>query len=267
MGCGNSRDESAQPARGASISQGQGQGQNTAIRTVGSPIMVPPTYQDANSRPIHHQDFELNRDAITQALDHIGQYLDKRGVAITAITVGGAVNTVYLQSRHSTDDVDFFIATPYAAEYTLFHEAALSAARSIWTQQRELGANWFNNDTQLRMSRDILARLAQHAVQQNVVVHQYRGSRGGIVVYAAPWDYAFCDKLNRLCETNARTHDITDAVSYLHQYLQKTGSSSVSAEETKGWCRIFRKNVTDNVLDRVNAQYIQTYGIRPIMRL
>jgi hypothetical protein len=107
----------------------------------------------------------------------MGQYLDQRGVNATVVTVGGAVNTVYLQSRRSTHDVDFFLATPTVAEHTVIHEAARSAARSERSQRGEIGANWFNNATQLLMGRDIQARLAQSALQQNVIVHQYRGLR------------------------------------------------------------------------------------------
>jgi len=109
--------------------------------------MVPPTYRDISGMPITHQDFEFDRDTIIRALDHMGQYLDQRGVNATVVTVGGAVNTVYLQSRHSTHDVDFFLATPTAAEHTVIHEAARSSAHSERSQRGEIGANWFNNAT------------------------------------------------------------------------------------------------------------------------
>ena len=263
MGCGHSQPEPAQPVRPA---RAQNPGQNTASMPIGGPVMVPPTYRDASGRPITHQDFELDRDTIIRALDQMGQYLDRRGVNATVMTVGGAVNTVYLQSRRSTHDVDFFLATPTAPEHTVIHEAARSAAHSERSQGGELGANWFNNATQLLMGRDIQARLAQSALEQNVIVHQYRGPRGGIVVYAAPWAYAFCGKLNRLCESNARSYDIADAVCYLHQYLVANNRQIVSAQEIKQWCRDFGKNVTDGVLDQVNARYNTTYGTLPIAR-
>lgn len=270
MGCGSSKPESVQPARRARRAQGQVQGQvqghNIAMLPTGGPLMVPPPYRNASGMPITHQDFELDRNTIIRALDHMGQFLDQRGVSATVMTVGGAVNTVYLQSRQSTHDVDFFLATPNATEHTVIHEAARSAARSARAHQGDIGANWFNNATQLLMGRDIQARLAQAAIQQNVIVHQYRGSRGGIVVYAAPWAYAFCGKLNRLCESNARPYDITDAVSYLRQHIQTTGRQTISVEEIEGWCRDYRKNVTHDVLDRVDDRYFRTYGTHPIAR-
>ncbi|KAF2418390.1 hypothetical protein EJ08DRAFT_654328 [Tothia fuscella] len=196
----------------------------------------------------------------------MGQYLDQRGVTATVMTVGGAVNTVYLRSRRSTHDVDFFLATPNAVEHTVVNEAARSAARNARSQRGQIGANWFNNATQLFMGPNIQAALAQGAIDQNAIVHQYRGSRGGIVVYAAPWAYAFCGKLNRLCETNYRPYDLDDAVSYLHQYLRSNRRRTVSAAEIKQWCRDFRKNVTDAILDQVNAQYDAVYGTQPISR-
>jgi hypothetical protein len=263
MGCGNSKPEPAQPAQPGRV---QGPGQNTASMPTGRPVMVPPTNRDASGRPITHQDFELDRDTIIRALDHMGQCLDQLGVDATVVTVGGAVNTVYLQSRRSTHDIDFFLATPTAAEHTVIHEATRSAAHSERSQRVGIGAKWFNNATQLLMGRDIQACLAQSALQQNVIVYQYRGPRGGIVAYAAPWAYAFCGKLNRLCESNARSYDIADAVSYLHQYLLANSRQTASAAEIKQWCRDFGKKVTDGVLDQVNARYNTTYRTRPISR-
>ena len=133
MGCGHSKPKPARPG------QVQRPGQNTASMPTGGAVMVPPTYRDASGRPITHQDFDLDRDTIIRALDHMGQYLDQRGVNATVITVGGAVNTVYLQSRRATHDVDFFLATPTAAEHTVIHEAARSAAHSERSQRGEIG--------------------------------------------------------------------------------------------------------------------------------
>lgn len=138
--------------------------------------MVPPPYRDARGRPIQHQSYELDRNQLIQTLNHVGQYLDQHGVTANIVTVGGAVNTIYLQSRRSTHDVDFFLADPGSPQHQVIHEAARLAAQP---SQAPLGAEWLNNATQLLMGRDVQANLARAAFQQNTIVHQYHGQRGG----------------------------------------------------------------------------------------
>lgn len=254
MGCGNSKEESHElPPRIVVGAPSAG------------PQMVPPPYRDAAGRPIQHRDFELNRGTLIQALDHMGQYLDSQGVTVNVVTVGGAVNTIYPQSR-TTYDVDFFLENPEAPQHRVIHEAARSAARfATETFRVQLGPNWFNNATQLMMGRQIQQGLARDAFQQNTIVHQYRGQRGGIVVYAAPWSYALCGKLTRLCEQNPRPYDARDAIKYLHEYLKIHGRQTVGSGEVVQWCRGYGKNVTDVVLEQVNNQYHQSYGHRVIV--
>ena len=220
-----------QPRRRAT-NNGQGQSRrehrqeaNISAPT-GGPVMVPPLYRDAEGRPIEHQEYELDREQLILALNHVGTYLDQHRVTARIVTVGGAINTIYLRSRKSTHDVDFFLANADSPEYRFVHEAARSATRQT---QRPLGANWLNNATQLLMPRDVQQSLAAAAFEQNVIIHRYVGQGGGLIVYAAPWSYAFCGKLNRLCEDNPRPYDLSDAVEYLHQYLLAIGRQTVSA--------------------------------------
>lgn len=261
MGCGGSapgRDDMPAPRPRPQIA---------VSGPTGGPQMVPTPYRDERGRPITHMDFDLDRETLIRALNHMGQYLDQQGVTARVVTVGGAVNTIYLQSRSSTHDVDFFMEDPQAPVHQFIHEAARSAARSsAATRGVTLGANWFNNATQLLIGAQIQAQLTAEAVQQNTIVHQYRGQRGGIIIYAAPWAYAFCGKLNRLCEQNARPYDLDDAVVYLHEYLGVTHKSSVSKNDIFHWCQQYRKNATETVLDRVNNQFYQRYGHQVIHR-
>ena len=259
MGCGGSKEASHElrqlPAR------------MVVSAPSGGPQLVPPAYRNAAGRPITHQDFELDRSTLIQALDHMGRYLDSQGVTVNVVTVGGAVNTIYLRSRRTTHDVDFFLEDPTSSQHQVIHEAARSAARYATANlQAQLGANWFNNATQMLMSRAVQQRLAKNAFRQNTILHQYRGQRGGIVVYVAPWSYGFCGKLNRLCETNHRSYDADDAVTYLHEYLRTAGRQTVSAGEVAKWCHEYGKNVTDAVLSQVNNKYYELHGRRVIVR-
>ena len=228
---------------------------------VGGPIMVPPVYRDAGGRPIQHASFTLTREILSRALDDMAAWLAQNGVTANIVTVGGAVNTLYLRSRDNTHDVDFFLANPTAPEHTAIHQAARHANRQV---NGALGADWFNNATQVMMGRQVQQSLAAGAFQQNTIVYQRMGNGGGLRIYAAPWSYAFCGKLNRLCEVSHRSYDLADAISYLHEYLRTSGQQTVSARKIFGWCQQYRKNVTEAVLQRVDEAYRQAYGYRPI---
>ena len=51
-------------------------------------------------------------------------FIDRQGQVITIIAVGGAVNTMLLQSRLSTHDMDFFGTNLNNDQRTLLNEAA-----------------------------------------------------------------------------------------------------------------------------------------------
>lgn len=191
----------------------------------------------------------------------MAQFLDQRGVRAQLVTVGGAVNTLYLRSRDSTHDVDFFLENANAQIHHTLHEAARFANRQ---RGGSLGAEWLNNATQLFMSGPLQQQLFNAALEQGTVVFEHWGSRGGLRVYAAPWSYAFCGKLNRLCESNPRPYDMADAVVYLHNYLQGSGKQTFGAGRIRQWCQQFSKKVTDEVLRHVDEAYYRTYGVRVI---
>lgn len=232
---------------------------------VSSPVdrtqMVPPPYRNASGKPVQHQFYDLDRETILTALDAMASYLKQKGVSVNAITVGGAVNTVYLGSRKNTHDVDFFLANPRAPEHAAIHEAARYANRQAGGA---LGAEWFNNSTQIMMGETIQRGLAESALQQGVIVYNQVDRYGGLRVYAAPWSYALCGKINRLCEGNARPYDIADAVAYLSRYLQATGCTSVEAARVSEWCTRYRKNFSQSVLRAVDEAYVKQYQRRGI---
>jgi hypothetical protein len=135
----------------------------------------------------------------------------------------------------------------------MIHEAARHANRQLGGA---LGAEWFNNSTQIMMGRRVQEDLADSAFKQGTVIFQNSGLR----IYAAPWSYAFCGKLNRLCTEAPRPYDLADAVVYLHEYLQTNGRQSVSASRVYRWCQGFGKNVTEAVLRSVDKAYRRKYG-------
>ncbi|KAJ4326530.1 hypothetical protein N0V84_003053 [Fusarium piperis] len=254
MGCCHSRYEremESRPARPVTISD-----------PMGGPVMIPPMFRDETGRPIQYEASSLNRKQIIDAFEHMAEYLDECGIEATVVVVGGAVNTVYLGSRESTHDVDFFQEDPASKEYTFLHSAAKFANSQA---EGRLGEEWFNNSTQLFMARDVQTSLVWEAKRQNAVVFERRGTKGGLRVYAAPWTYALCSKLNRLCEINPRSYDMDDAVVYLNRHLHLTNETYVKSRELKDWCRWYNHDVQRKILRQLNEKYLQRYGYMPIV--
>lgn len=190
-------------------------------------------------------------------------YLAPKQVSARVVTVGGAVNTVLLRSRDTTNDVDFFSEDGTAQVNLLIHEAAKDANRK---RRGALGAAWFNNSTQLYMGRERARELASAAVDQNEVVYNGLNGRGhGLQVYAAPWEYALCGKMNRLTEGGERAYDLNDALEYLVKYFEKTGHRSIAAATIKQWCARWGKQVNDQILRRLDEAFLRKYGRRCIV--
>ncbi|OAA59610.1 hypothetical protein SPI_05808 [Niveomyces insectorum RCEF 264] len=262
MGSSNSK-----PQKGSSREKTRRQRQQTQQTAAqvsgptGGPVMVPPPYRDAGGRPIGHMSYDLDKDTITRALDDMAAHHAQKNVTAKLVTVGGAVNTLYLQSRDTTHDVDFFLPDPQSPDHRAIHEAARHANRLV---NGALGGEWLNNSTQLMMGRHVQHRLANEAFQQNTIVYDRVNHHGGLRIYAAPWSYAFCGKLNRLCTKNPRPYDIADSVVYLHEYLQSTRQHKVGAKTVFKWCEEYGKNVTKAVLQNVDEAYYTKYGVRAI---
>ncbi|KAF4978991.1 hypothetical protein FZEAL_4722 [Fusarium zealandicum] len=254
MGCNHSRYEremESRPIRPVTISD-----------PMGGPVMIPPMFRDSSGRPIQHDSSDLDREQILEAFQQMAEYLDECGVDTSVVIVGGAVNTVYLRSRQSTHDVDFFLDDPASKDYVSLHNAARFANSKA---QGRLGEEWFNNSTQLFMARDVQTALVQEAKQQNELVFEHRGCNGGLRVYAAPWTYALCSKLNRLCDINPRAYDMADAVVYLDRYLSVIGEGYISAQAVNEWCRWYHHDVTRGVLKQLDESFSRKYGYKPII--
>ncbi|KAL2687004.1 hypothetical protein Neosp_004553 [[Neocosmospora] mangrovei] len=254
MGCSHSqyeREMESRPVRPVTISD-----------PMGGPVMIPPMFRDETGRPIQYETSSLSRRQIINAFEHMAEYLDECGIEANVVVVGGAVNTVYLGSRESTHDVDFFLEDPASKEYMSLDLAAKFANRQA---EGRLGEEWFNNSTQLFMARDVQTSLVRQAKQQNAVVFERRGTKGGLKVYAAPWTYALCSKLNRLCEINARSYDMDDAVVYLNRHLLLTTEKYVKSQELYDWCRWYSHDVRREILKQLDEKYFQSYGYKPIV--
>ncbi|KAI1913027.1 hypothetical protein LOZ61_003004 [Ophidiomyces ophidiicola] len=149
--------------------------------------MIPTPERDLHGMPICHRQFNINRTALLAAFQNMASYLRNKNANVIGIAVGGAVNTIHLQNREVTQDVDFFGGN---------EQSRLLKDASKYAQQEskiQLGANWLTNATTLFIPLELQTRLIQAAIQQNVAVFREEG----LTVFAAPWDYALCGRKDR----------------------------------------------------------------------
>lgn len=211
--------------------------------------MIPTPQRDATGRSVVYRSFEINRDQLLLAFKYMADYLRQQGVSLTIYVAGGAVNTIYLRSRHTTGDVDFFGANEHSR---LLKEASKYAQQHSKSQ---LGANWFNNTMSLFLSRTLEQDLIGASHHQNVILF----NKSGLTVYAIPWEYAFCGKTDRLTKPDKRPYDTADAVAYLHQCVMQNSGRAIPAQMVEAWARKYNKAVSAKVLMEIDTLYKSKY--------
>ncbi|KAJ5177536.1 uncharacterized protein N7500_000235 [Penicillium coprophilum] len=217
--------------------------------------MIPTPHRDGTGRPVIPRSFEINRDQLLLAFQYMADYLHGQGANLTIYVAGGAVNTVYLRSRHSTGDVDFFGSN---------EQSRLLKDASKYAQQHsksQLGANWFNNSMSLFLGRAMEQDLMGASHLQNAVLF----SKSGLTVYAVLWEYALCGKTDRLTKPNKRPYDTADAVAYLHQCVKANGEHAIQAQQIETWARNYNKAVSATVLMEIDTLYKSKYGKHGIL--
>ncbi|KAF7188315.1 hypothetical protein HII31_10379 [Pseudocercospora fuligena] len=245
MGCSSSRiaEPDQPPARPVQIGRPEAPVLHVPRRVVGP---------DGVEAPI--VDYDLTRRDIERALAFVAEDLNSRRRPLTIVTVGGAVNTLYLRSREATHDVDFFGSHLNNEELR-----ALDAAMQ-YAQRRSsvpLGGAWLNNETQLHMAPDVRRFVTETALERNTVVFE----RPGLRVVAAPWSYLFISKANRIGTEYERGYDLDDAVAYLRHWLSQIADNAISTRSIRDLCTRYRREMlSQEVLKRINREYRRRYG-------
>lgn len=202
---------------------------------------------------------QLSRDTLVAGLQRVAAYIRSKGGNVTVIAVGGAINTILLRSRDSTHDVDFFNDHLTRQEAELI----LRGAREASSHDRRLAEEWFNNRTILFIPRDLRATLTDESLHHREVVF----AAPGLTVLAAPWNYAFCCKVDRISGQgmhDARPYDLSDAIQYIHRYVQQHRITHVRRGDVQAWFTRFSlrwSNNTEAVITRVNQGYRQHYRV------
>ena len=233
------------------------------VQNVSSPQdtypMFPVQRGDTRANAIRTEGVELNKQTLEEAFLLMAQYITQQHRQITIIALGGAVNVMLLQVRRSCPDVAFFGASLENNEPLLVNNAARYAGQN---NPISLGDEWFNNQTMLSLPPDVRTTVTQEAIQQDEVVFE----RPGLKILAAPWNYAMCSKVNRLVlHDHVQQHDLSDAVAYLHYYIQGHDRVPVTIATVKGWCQTYQKQTNDQVIKAVNKEYRRRYGANGII--
>ena len=228
--------------------------QKMKISAPQDPILhVPRPRLDGNGKVLRIEDHELDKETLEAALTAMAAYIHARHQTITTITVGGAVNTLLLQSRPSTHDVDFLGTNLTNDQRVLLDEAALHAETQSPTP---LGGEWFNNHAILWLPPNVHREVTREALEQHEILFQ----RPGLEILVAPWHYALCGKMNRLVrERERRPYDVADAAAYLRQYVLRHGET-VSKGSIWRWCDVYQKDTSEDVICAVNEEYRRLYG-------
>jgi hypothetical protein len=216
------------------------------------PGQVPAPERDERGLWRKYSQHELSRQNIVKALSYAAQYIHERGQNATVVAVGGAVNTVYLQTRNTTHDVDFFCPLLTQPTLGIVREAGRYA---VERSSVPLAVDWLNNAT-ARMPGVV------EAIAQNDVLVSYPG----LTVVAAPWNYAFIKKVSRISQGTARPYDSSDAATYLHEYITKVHSNKpVPLAKIQTWGVKYKALSPVEILKQIDELYRQTYGVGGIL--
>lgn len=101
-----------------------------------------------------------------------------------------------------------------------------------------------------------IGHLVRKAKEQNDIVFQ----APGLTALAAPWNYAFVNKVSRMAQGTSRPYDAKDAAAYLHQYIRRHGGRAVDLGAICEWGRLYRAAVPSMMLEQVNQSYVKSYG-------
>jgi hypothetical protein len=96
----------------------------------------------------------------------------------------------------------------------------------------------------------MIGDLYAKARTQDIIIFQ----KPGLTVYAAPWDYALCTKLDRLSKPGPAPYDMDDAVTYLGNIIEMQGSS-VMRQELETWIRMYHLAIPLELLRALNEQF------------
>ncbi|MCJ1369573.1 hypothetical protein MMC20_000785 [Loxospora ochrophaea] len=206
---------------------------------------------------------QLNTEVLNASLHFMADYISRSRQNITVISVGGAVDVMFLRTRTSTDEVIFFNQSLNKKQRKLLHQATLFAGLQMRSKWRiELLPTWF---TSASFPLELRKQLTNEAFEQNDVVFQ----AAGLEVLAAPWQYAFSAEVDKIARGGgsggSQGYDNgNNAAHYLCYYLTKRNETYVPIRTVRHWGGRYKTKTGDGELRVADDAYTRLYGVRPI---
>ena len=228
----------------------------TTERNVRPEIRIPPAPQvDEQGVPVRDRGPGLSRSTLLAALDLMDQYIVSHGGrALTVIVTGGVLNTIFIQDRDSTPDINFLGAHLTNRQRVLLwnaaHHARVKLGRTV------LGQAWFNNDITALLSPQIHWKVTDASLERNRTI--FIRKRLGLV--AAPWDFACCSKMAQIAAGRNEQSDVLNASSYLHCHIRRHGNQPVSVRTVQEWAKNYHLPTAVRAIEAVRAEYHRQYG-------
>ncbi len=225
-----------------------------AAKDIIIPVNKPRRVRDAQGYLVDNFELVYDKRTLEHALAVMAQYIQLHDEDLTIIIIGGAVNTILLESRQATHDIDFLGTNINKDQHKILMSAA-AYARSRCQPKLEYG--WLNNEVNLGLPTKILQQITREAIAQDEVVFHRRGLK----VIAAPWELQLCGKMNRHASGGiVRPYDLSDAVVYLHRYIQTHDGQQVSAKMIRRWATSYHKRTNSIIINQIAKEYRRIYG-------
>lgn len=216
--------------------------------------------QSASAQPVVTPPKALDDMPAAQAqaaLEYAAAYLHRRRCPMQLVATGEVINTLYLRDRTSTHDVIFF-----ASDHSPLDWQILRAAIADATHKTGAPPNWLHNQTHVSLTQAVRLRLVRNAVQCGTIVFQ----APGLKLFAAPWEYALCSKLDcmkRVAEKKVEVggrRDEDDAIAYLNQIIiRRTRRAPVTRETIGRWMAQYDLQYWDQGVTEIAELYMKVY--------
>lgn len=211
------------------------------------PLSIPQDTTKRDGNPILRNPKPMNEKTLRLALNYMSDYIQERGRHITTITVGGAIDTLLLKSRRTTDEVEIFGSDLEPEELLLLRQGASFAVQQLdATTPDKLSNEWFNNYVFGSLDPALHHRLTNEAIMQNEVVFEGQGAEPGLKLIAAPWSFSLYHAIDRFAKRDRREakqkSDLSTATKYLRQLLARRGYAPVPRNMMRAWAMDYSGN-------------------------
>lgn len=129
----------------------------------------------------------------------------------------------------------------------------------------------------LLLNRQMERALREQVPRQNAIISK----QPGLTIYAVPWDYALCGKIDRLTKPEQRPYDAGNAVAYLHECVKASSGHAIQAHQIMTfylviftWTSLRRSIVThwkmlshSSFSSKQNLYFFIKYNIHSLMSL